>query len=289
MKIAVLGQAGSWYAADLARAACARGHQLDLIPFEQLGARVFSDGETVFAGEQKLRRYDVVIVRTMPPGSLEQVILRMDLLARLESRGVRVINPPKAVECAVDKYLTTAKLAAARLPIPETWVCEDEPTALEAFEALGRDVVVKPLFGAEGRGILRVSDPDLALRTFRTISRLQSVLYIQKFIPHEGHDLRVMVLAGEVLGGMRRYGGDDFRTNISRQGRGEKVTLTLEQEEWGLRAAEAVGTHIAGVDLLYDTNGQGYVIEVNGVPGWKAFSRVTGCDVAVELIHSLES
>ncbi|MFO1021283.1 MAG: hypothetical protein U0903_11380 [Planctomycetales bacterium] len=72
------------------------------------------------------------------------------------------------------------------------------------------------------------------------------MLYVQKFVPHEGHDLRVMVLDGRVLGGMRRYGGGDFRTNISRQGRGEKVTLTSEQEEWGLRASEAVGTHIAG-------------------------------------------
>jgi len=288
LKIAVLGQAGSWYAADLSRAASARGHELELFHFENLATRSFKGRELLRCGESSLAEYDAVVVRTMPPGSLEQVVLRMDLLARLETRGVSVVNPPKAVECAVDKYLTTARLNAADLPVPETWVCEDEETALEAFDALGGDVVVKPLFGAEGRGILRVSDPDLALRTFRTLSRLQSVLYLQKYIHHPGHDLRIMVLDGKILGGMRRSNPHDFRTNVSRQGTAEPIELTSQQEEWAIRASQAVGTRIAGVDLLYDRFGQGYVIEVNGVPGWKAFSKVTGCDVALELIKSLE-
>ena len=288
MKIAVLGQPASWYAADLSRAATARGHSLEVLPFERLSAAVVAGREQIRYGEVDLMQFEAVIIRTMPPGSLEQVVVRMDLLGQLQARGIQIVNPPKAVECAVDKYLTTARLAAAGLPTPETWACEDEETALEAFEALGGDVVVKPLFGAEGRGILRVSDPDLALRTFRTLSRLQCVLYLQKYIDHPGHDLRVMVLDGVVLGGMRRSNPADFRTNVSRNGSAEPISLTSEQQESALRASAAVGTRIAGVDLLYDRDGCGYVIEVNGVPGWKAFSRVTGIDVASELIRSLE-
>ncbi len=288
MRIAVLGQPASWYAADLSRAAAGRGHPLEVLPFEGLSAAIHEGREQLRCGATDLTQFEAVIIRTMPPGSLEQVVLRMDLLAQLQSRGIQVVNPPKAVECAVDKYLTTARLASAGLPTPETWACEDEDTALEAFDALGGDVVVKPLFGAEGRGILRVSDPDLALRTFRTLSRLQSVLYLQKYIDHPGHDLRVLVLDGKILGGMRRSNPDDFRTNVSRQGSAEPIRLTSEQEEWAIRASDAVGTRIAGIDLLYDRSGRGYVIEVNGVPGWKAFSRVTGIDVATELIRSLE-
>ena len=288
LKIAVLGQPTSWYAADLARAATARGHSLDLLPFEQLSAVISSGRERIRCGETDLHQYDALIIRTMPPGSLEQVVLRMDLLACLQSHGIQVVNPPKAVECAVDKYLTTTRLAAAGLPVPDTWACEDEETSLAAFEALGRDVVVKPLFGAEGRGILRVSDPDLALRTFRTLSRIQSVLYLQRYVDHPGHDIRVVVLDGKVLGGMRRSNPNDFRTNVSRQGCAEPVQLSTQQHDWAIRAAAAVGTRIAGIDLLYDRAGLGYVIEVNGVPGWKAFSRVTGIDVAAQLIHSLE-
>lgn len=160
--------------------------------------------------------------------------------------------------------------------------------AIAAFESLGGDVVVKPLFGSEGRGILRVSDPDLAVRVFRTLERLQALLYLQQFVPHGGYDVRVLVLDGRVLGGMRRCNPEDFRTNVSRSARAEPVDLTEEQRDWAVRATAAVGARIAGVDLLYDQRGPGYVIEVNGVPGWQALRRVTGIDVAAELMLSLE-
>ena len=133
-----------------------------------------------------------------------------------------------------------------------------------------------------------MSDPDLALRTFRTLSRLQAVLYIQQFIPHAGYDLRVMVLDGEILGGMRRYGDGDFRTNVSRQGRAEPVELSPAERQLALTAAQVTGARFAGVDLLYGPNGECYVIEVNAVPGWRAFSRVTGLDVAGRVIERLE-
>ena len=96
----------------------------------------------------------------MPPGSLEQVVFRMDVLNRLQARGVTVLNSPRALEMCVDKYLASACLETAGLPVPPTIVCQDAETALEAFEQLGGDVVVKPLFGSEGRGMVRVSDPD---------------------------------------------------------------------------------------------------------------------------------
>ena len=224
----------------------------------------------------------------MPPGSLEQVVFRMNLLARLEAAGVQVVNPPRAIECAVDKYLTTARLVDAGLPVPKTIVCENAEAAQEAFEKLGRDVVVKPIFGAEGRGILRVSDPDLALRTFRTLERIGAVLYLQEFVEHEGFDLRVLVLDGKVLAAMRRRSPHDFRTNVSRRAQAEPVEITDRERDWALRASAAVGTRVAGVDLLYSRSGAGFVIEVNGVPGWRALARVTGCDVAREVVCSLE-
>jgi ribosomal protein S6--L-glutamate ligase len=288
MHIVILANPQSWYRRDLERAAARRGHRVTALPFERLTAHVQSGYSTVWGTETELSKVDAVIVRTMPPGSLEQVVFRMNLLARLEASGVQVINPPRAIECAVDKYLTTARLMDAGLPVPKTIVCENADAAQEAFEKLGEDVVVKPIFGAEGRGILRVSDPDLALRTFRTLERIGAVLYLQEFIEHEGFDLRVMVLEGKVLAAMRRRSPHDFRTNVSRQAHAEPVEITDREREWALRASAAVGTRIAGVDLLYDRSGAGYVIEVNGVPGWQALARVTGCDVAGEVVRSLE-
>lgn len=293
MHLAILAQADSWYFRDLERAAAALGLGCSRWEFPQLVGGIVDQQELLecvsSSHESKLRAGppEVIIVRTMPPGSLEQVVLRMDWLARWEARDTRVINPPKALECAVDKYLTTVRLSAAGLPVPDTIVCETAEQAMEAWERLGCDVLVKPLFGGEGRGIVRVQDPDLAERVFHTLARLQAVLYVQRFIDHGGSDLRVMVLGRRVLGGMRRYARQGFRTNVARSGHAEPHRPTDRECELALRAAAATGTVFAGVDLLYDRSGRAYVIEVNAVPGWKAFARVNGLDVAEVFLNYL--
>ena len=309
MKIGILASEGSWYYRDLERAALARGHACVRLDFERLVARVGdgdfglpicdfrleekdADSEPSSNPKSKIQNPkspSLLLVRTMPPGSLEQVVFRMDVLGRLEAAGTRVVNSPKSLECAVDKYLTTARLQAVGLPVPDTVVCEHEDDAVAAFEQLGRDVVVKPLFGSEGRGIVRVSDPDLAHRTFRTLMRLNAVLYLQRFVDHEGYDVRVLVLDGRILGAIRRRSPHDFRTNVSRSAIAELHSVTTREADYALRAAASTGAYIAGIDLLYDRQGNCYVIEVNAVPGWQAFTRTTGIDVAARLVESLES
>lgn len=307
MKIGILANEGSWYYRDLERAARERGHACVRLDFERLVARVGGVGASIEAArdsaESVATKYsvlrseaptspaadvDAIVVRTMPPGTLEQVVYRMDVLGRLQAAGVLVVNSPKSLECAVDKYLTTSRLDAAGLPVPDTVVCEHEGDAVAAFEQLGRDVVVKPLFGAEGRGIVRVSDPDLAHRTFRTLMRLGTVLYVQRYIDHEGYDVRVLVMDGRVLGAIRRRSPHDFRTNVSRSAIAEAHVATDREVDYAFRAVEATGADIAGVDLLYDRRGTCYVIEVNAVPGWQAFCRTTGIDVAARFVQYLE-
>ena len=147
---------------------------------------------------------------------------------------------------------------------------------------------MKPIFGAEGRGICRVSDPDLAFRTFRTLERTGAVIYLQQFVRHPGCDVRVLILDGRMIGAMKRFGTEDFRTNVARSARTE-IHAADDAERWlALEAVAAVGARFAGVDLLYDESGQCFVIEVNAVPGWRAFSRTTDIDVAGLLVSSLE-
>jgi len=288
VNIAVLGNAESWYVRQLQQAAQARGHCCEQVDFRQLASAVWEDQTRIKSGPYALHSADAVIVRTMPPGSLEQVVYRMDALQRLESQGGLVLNSPKSIETAVDKFLATSRLAASRIPTPRTCVCETEEDALLAFEQLGGDVVVKPLFGAEGRGILRVSDPDLAQRVFRTLQRIQSVLYVQEFIAHAGYDLRLLVLDGQVLGAMRRRNSNDFRTNVARRAVAEIYHASQPEQNLAVQAAAAIGACFAGVDLLYDPAGRCLVIEVNGVPGWQAFERVTSIAVADRLMDYLE-
>jgi ribosomal protein S6--L-glutamate ligase len=277
MRIAILSAGLGWHVRDLRRAAFELEHEAVTIDFRTITAGISTDGNP-------LSNFDGVLVRTMPPGSLEQVIFRMDVLQRLQAEGRRILNPPRAIEICVDKYLTSARLAAAGLMVPPTTVCQDSEAALEAYSELGGDVVVKPLFGSEGRGIVRVSDPDLAWRTFQTLERIQSVLYLQKFIRHPGWDLRVFVLGKRVIAAMRRKANGDWRTNVAQGGKADPVKISPEMEEHAVRAAGAVDAPLAGIDLLPGPGGEMFVLEVNAVPGWRALAPVTGVDIAKEIL-----
>jgi RimK family alpha-L-glutamate ligase len=279
MHLALLSGGDGWHVRDLRRAAAALGHTTAVRDFRRLAASVGG----LAAGTEP----DAVIVRTMPPGSLEQVVFRMDLLHAWQARGVCVLNPPRALECCVDKYLATVRLEAAGLRVPPTAVCQDADTAQELFAALGSDVVVKPLFGSEGRGLVRVSDPETAWRVFRALERTQAVLYLQQFIRHPGWDVRAFVCRGRVLATMRRVARGDWRTNVAQGAKAEPWRLSSELETLALRASEAVGTIVAGVDLLPGPGGEWYVLEVNAVPGWRALAPVTGIDVAAEVIRAV--
>ena len=282
MRIALLSGGSGWHVRDLQRAAAELGHTTEVMDF-----RTLHDGVAAEAGP--LANFEAVIVRTMPPGSLEQVVFRMDLLHRLQERGTIVLNPPRALEICIDKFLATSKLEAAGLAVPPTIVCQTADSAMEAFAQLGGDVVVKPLFGSEGRGMVRVSDEEMAWRTFRTLERTDCVLYLQQFIHHPGWDLRVFIIGGTVRAAMRRFARAGWRTNVAQGGRAEIATPSSEQANLALRAAAACGTPVCGVDLLPGPNGQWYVLEVNAVPGWRTLAPVTGIDVAKEMIEFLAS
>jgi len=277
-----------WHVQDLARAAVAMGIDFRPVPFPQVVGRVGDGPVHVEAAGIDLAASDGVLVRMMPPGTLEQVVFRMDALQRLAASGVPVLNPPRAVEAAVDKYLALAKLDAAGLAVPPTWAGESAAGALDAFDHLGGDVVVKPLFGAEGRGLVRVSDREVARRVFHAIERIGSVLYLQRFIDHPGHDLRAFVLGDRVVGAIRRHAPrGDWRTNVAVGGRAEAVALDPEADTLARQAARAVGARMAGVDLIADPDRGLLVLEVNAVPGWRALAAATGVDVASAILEAL--
>jgi ribosomal protein S6--L-glutamate ligase len=287
MRIIALSEKPGWHVDDLRRAAMAHGQALTSCSWLAMVGRVgIGTGATVRAGNTQLDSADAVIVRTMPPGTLEQVVFRMDLLHRLESRGVLVINNPRAIETAVDKYLALARMEAAGLTVPATIVCQRLVDAMAAFDELGGDVVVKPIFGSEGWGMTRITDGDLAARAFAQLERQGAAIYIQRFIAHGGSDLRLFVINGQVVASMRRI-ADDWRTNVARGATTEPIVADVLLQYQALRAAQACGAAIAGVDILLDGDGKPHVIEVNAAPGWKALSATTGIDIAGLIIEHI--
>src|SRR5437762_1885443 len=171
MRVAILSARTGWHTDELCRALAERGHTAQVLPYEGLVARLGSgrgvpatlscDGAAVFEA-------DAVLARIVPNGSLEQIIYRVDALHWLEERGVKVLNSPRAIERCVDKFYTSALLREAGLDTPETIVCEHVDDAMAAVREMG-DVIVKPLFGSMGHGMVRVSDPETAFRVFRAL------------------------------------------------------------------------------------------------------------------------
>lgn len=281
MRLAILSGGSGWHVRDLQRAAAAEGCLAEVWDFRRLQSRCA-------AGPAPLDDVDALMVRTMPPGSLEQVVFRMDLLHRAERRGLFVLNSARALETCIDKFLATVRLESAGLPVPRTIVCQTADDAMQAFVELGQNVVVKPLFGSEGRGMLRLDDEDLAWRVFRVLERTQAVLYVQEFVVHPGWDLRVFVIGGEIRAAMKRVARTSWRTNVAQGGQAVTVPLSEVPGELARRAAEACEAVVAGVDLLPTPDGSWRVLEVNAVPGWRALAPITGIDIASEIVRFLK-
>jgi RimK family alpha-L-glutamate ligase len=298
MKVVILSARSGWHTDELCRALAERRHTSRVLPYEGLVGRfgtqprvaetreandcgLSSEGTPIFDA-------DGVLARIIPNGSLEQIIYRVNALHWIEQRGVPVVNSPYAIERSVDKFYTTSLLQDAGLPTPETVVCEGAAEAMNAVRTM-RDVVIKPIFGSMGHGLIRVSDPDLAFRVVRSLEQLRSVFYVQRVIDHAGCDIRVFVVGGRVLGAIERRGADgDWRTNVARGAAAKPFALPPTWEELALRAASTIGADYAGVDLLPSRDGEVFVLEVNGIPGWQGLQEATGIDVAGAIVRHLE-
>ena len=300
-KFTVLASGLGWHVEDLQRAAIKVGVELEPVLFQNLSIELkpssgtlqpFSKttSELIRAGAHLLNEQDAILVRMMPPSGLERVVFRMDVLHRLQESGVPVINPPRTIEMAVDKALSLARIGGAGIAVPETWIGESPDDALIAFDRLGGDVVCKPIFGSEGRGLIRLQNREMAWRVVHGLNQTGSVIYLQKFIDNDGFDLRIMILNGEVLAAMRRTApANDFRTNVAQGAKAEILTnVPHEVSEIAIQVSRITSGLILGVDLMQSrVDARWHVLEVNAVPGWRALSAVSGVDIAAEWLWAV--
>lgn len=276
MKVGILADKKGWHVEVLAKALARRGCRADFLPITRLTARVPGNPSMTIHGES-LESFDALLIRTIPEGSLEQIVFRMNALHRLEAAGARIMNRPSPLEQTVDKYYTSSLLASHGLPTPRTIVAEGFDDAMAAFQELG-DVIVKPLFGAGGRGMVRVSDADVAYRVFRALTLTRSIFYVQEFVPHGDYDLRGLVIGDRVVAAMRRR-ADGWRHNVSQGARPEPYMMDDDATRLCLEASRLLGTDYAGIDLLQTPHGY-TVVEVNSIPGWSGLQRTTEIELA---------
>jgi ribosomal protein S6--L-glutamate ligase/tetrahydromethanopterin:alpha-L-glutamate ligase len=256
--------------------------------FSDLYARIaFKPELTIHGTVDAVRELDAVIVRPIGRGSLDEVIFRLDVLHRMERQGLPVINPPNAIEKAVDKYRALTLLEENGIQVPRTVVTENDRLTVDAARELGGDVVMKPVFGSRGMGITRVSDEEIVGRISRTLAFHHHVLYLQQFIPHGTRDIRAFVVGDAVVAAMHRV-GSTWKTNVSQGADAVPLTPTLEIEDLAVSAAQVLGCEVAGVDILEGPDGY-MVNEINSQPGFRGLQSSTQIDVAGAIVdHVLD-
>jgi RimK family alpha-L-glutamate ligase len=235
---------------------------------------------------------DAVLVRGIAGGSFEQVTKRLGVLHALRELGVPVYNDARAIERSVDKSMTSLLLHAAGVPTPPAWAVESRADAERVVmreSAAGHAVVLKPLFGSQGKGLQLLGRVDGTHRALPALDEGYGALaYLQRFIPpsaHPGHDLRVLVVGGRALAAMRRVSAH-WVHNVARGARVEAHALTPEIAGLAEHAARVLELDYAGVDML-PAGSRLQVIEVNGVAAWLGLQRVSSVSIARALVDDL--
>ncbi|MGH8508545.1 MAG: ATP-grasp domain-containing protein [Gammaproteobacteria bacterium] len=281
--VAIITDDPGWHGAVLTRTLEARGFECRTLSLTACRFDLNRPKPVVMPGfERELPTG--VFIRGVPGGTLEQVILRLDLLHALRDLGIVVYNDGRAIERTVDKAMTSFLLKRAGVPTPDTWVLETESEARALVESeLARNIplVMKPLFGSQGAGVILV-DRSEALPSAEDYGQ---VYYLQRYIDSrdsEWRDWRVLVIGGQAVAVMQRR-SSHWITNRARGGRCLAVDLDAPLAMLAEEAARAVVIDYAGVDLMQDHDGRFLVTEVNSVPAWQGLQGVTRFDIAERL------
>ena len=227
---------------------------------------------------------DGVFVRGVPGGSLEQIVFYLDVLHAMEHLGVPTYNDARAIERSVDKVMTSFLLKRAGIATPNTWAGNNREQALQRMEQAvraGQRLVVKPIFGSQGKGLQLVT-PGAPLPELHE----DSIYYLQDFIDSGDefwHDWRLFVIGGRTVAAMERV-GRHWINNVAQGSECRALEPSAEMQRLAVATVEAVGMAYGGVDLMKDAAGNLWVSEVNSIPAWKGLQSVTDVDVADTLV-----
>lgn len=233
---------------------------------------------------------DAVLVRGIAGGSFEQVTKRLSLLHALQALGLPVYNEPRAIERSVDKAMTGWLLQQAGVPTPPAWAMESPAQAQRLVmreSAAGRALVLKPLFGSQGKGLQKLGWVDGAHVPLPALEGTYGQLaYLQRCVPDAAHDWRVLVIGGRAVAAMQRSGAG-WVHNVAQGARCEAAELTPALARIAEHATAALGLDYAGIDLIPTPDGSPQVLEVNGVAAWHGLQKVTCFNIANALVADL--
>ena len=200
--------------------------------------------------------------------------------------GIPTVNDDLGIGRARNKLHCLQWLAQKGIRIPETLAARFLTSFDKILEMVkGPPVVLKLTSGTQGTGMILSDTLQAAQSSLEAIWSLGYDMLMQRFVAESrGRDIRALVIGGRVVAAMRRIAAKkEFRSNIHRGGVGEAVKLNREYADAAVRAADAMGLRVAGVDLLESKDGPS-VIEVNASPGFQGLEQATGGNIAREIV-----
>ena len=259
--------------------------KLLLAALETAGADVtlVNDEELIFKpGGPRAVQADVVLERSL---SAARGIYALRLL---DAEGIPTVNRYQTAATCWDKLLTTAALAQAGVPQPETRVAFTPESAIQAIEELGYPVVLKPVVGSWGRLLARINDRDAAEAVLEHKDVLgsyqHSIFYIQEYIAKPGRDIRAFVVGDETICAIYRA-SSHWITNTAKGGQASNCPVTPELDALCRDAARAVGGGVLAIDVLEDPQRGFLVNEVNHTMEFRNSIHTTGVDIPSHVVR----
>jgi ribosomal protein S6--L-glutamate ligase len=287
VKIASLSRNSSLYStARLKDAAIERGHDAVVVDYLRCYMEITARRPKVlFRGEQVSP--DAVVPRI----GATYTFYGAAVVRQFEMADVFTVNSSDGISRSRDKLRSMQILSRAGVDLPTTSFAHDSLDINGILEVVGGPpVVVKLLEGTQGVGVVLAETRKAAESVISAFRQLDANFLVQEFITEaDGGDLRAFVVGGEVVAAMKRQGPPgEFRSNLHRGGSAEVVKLSPNEHATALRAADAMGLRVAGVDLLQSNEGP-MVLEVNSSPGLEGIERASGIDIAGAIIDHIEA
>lgn len=283
--IAIVTDDPGWHGRQLTQSLEKRGYSPRYIRLQDCHFDLCSDRADIdIPGFHQLPK--AVFVRGVPGGSLEQVVYYLDILHGLEHLGVPVFNNPRALERSVDKGMTSFLLKSKSIATPNSIYSSDLHyinNKIYEFIDNKKQVVIKPIFGSQGKGVQRVTHKSDLI----DYSLMHGVMYVQEYIDagnSVGVDYRVFVVGDEITASMKRT-GETWITNVAQGGTVESIKLDSSVEQMALDAVKITGLEYSGVDLIKDKQGKFWITEVNSVPAWKGLQQTTTVNLSDVIIN----
>jgi len=209
--------------------------------------------------------------------------------ASLEFMDVPVLNKFFVAYQCGNKMFMTLMLKKYNVPTPKTYFSFSSESALENIEKIGYPLVIKPVIGSWGRGVMQIKDKDTADALFEirdiTDSPHDRIFYLQEVINRPPRDIRVITIGDEPIAAMYRKSSGGFKTNIALGADPELCEITKEIEDVAIKASKAMGGGILGIDIMEDEK-RGFVVhEVNNTVEFKGLSKVSKRNIPKEMVE----